>query len=132
MPENDTSIMISQNEGTDGNITITPSINTSAAPRTATITLKTAGHEGTPDSVLLTVTQEAIPTIELISNDSHTIIHDATASIPIEFTIGGSATGWESDITDNPFISLSLNKGTGQTGEKITIMVNPYEKYGGY
>ena len=130
MPENDTSIMISQHEGTDGNITITPSINTSAAPRTATITLKTAGHEGTPDSVLLTVTQEAIPTIELISNDSHTIIHDATASIPIEFTIGGSATGWESDITDNPFISLSLNKGTGQTGEKITIMVSPMKNTG--
>ena len=130
MPENDTSIMISQNEGTDGNITITPSINTSAAPRTATITLKTAGHEGTPDSVLLTVTQEAIPTIELISNDSHTIIHDATASIPIEFAIGGSATGWESDITDNPFISLSLNKGTGQTGEKITIMAIPMKNTG--
>ena len=97
--------------------------------RTAIITLRTTGQKGA-DSVSLTITQEAIPTIELISNDSHTIIHDATASIPIEFTVGGSATGWESDITDNPFISLSLNKGTGQTGEKITIMVIPMKNTG--
>ena len=40
-------------------ITITPSVNTSAAPRTATITLITTGHEGTPDSVSLTIIQGA-------------------------------------------------------------------------
>ena len=40
-------------------ITITPSVNTSAEPRTATITLITTGHEGTPDSVSLTIIQGA-------------------------------------------------------------------------
>ena len=128
MPENDTSIMISQNKGTDDNITITPSINTSAAPRTATITLKTAGHEGTPDSVLLTVTQEAIPVLKLTSNDSVNIIHDETDLIPINFYVGGSATGWESDISYtgiiSEFITLSPKDSIDQKGD-ITIMASP-------
>ena len=48
------------NDDATGNITIraTPSANTSVK-RTATIILITSGHEGTPDSVSLTITQAA-------------------------------------------------------------------------
>ena len=56
-------------------ITITPSANTSAAPRTATITLITTGHEGTPDSVSLTIRQgaRADTTVTLPPKDTTTL-----------------------------------------------------------
>ena len=112
---------------------IIPSANTTTEPRTATIILKTTGHEGTPDSVSLIITQEAMPVIELISKETDTIIHDDTDSIPINFTVGGSATGWESEITYTPrppigtnFVTLSPKDNMTQTGD-ITIMASPME-----
>ena len=61
-------------------ITITPSVNTSAAPRTATITLITTGHEGTPDSVSLTITQgvRADTTVTLPPKDTTTTLYSYT------------------------------------------------------
>ena len=129
MPENENFITLqpSNNNRRTRTITLTPSANTSAEPRTAMITLKTTGHEGTPDSVSLTIIQGAAPVLKLISNDI-SIAHDATDSIPIEFTVGGSATGWRSRITytgiNANFITLSLANGTNQTGD-ITIMATP-------
>ena len=129
MPENENFITLqpSNNNKRTRTITLTPSANTRAEPRTATITLKTTGHGGTPDSVSLTIIQGAAPVLKLISNDI-SIAHDATDSIPIEFTVGGSATGWRSRITytgiNANFITLSLANGTDQTGD-ITIMATP-------
>ena len=59
MPENANFIMLNpeNNDESTRTITITPSANTSVEPRTATITLRTTGHEGTPDSVSLTIMQ---------------------------------------------------------------------------
>ena len=61
-------------------ITITPSANTSAAPRTATITLITTGHEGTPDSVSLTIRQgaRADTTVTLPPKDTTTTLYSHT------------------------------------------------------
>ena len=155
-PENDTSIMISQNEGTDGNIIITPSANDTTKERTATITLRTTGPGQTPDSVSLMITQEAIPAIRLSTynngdsllksdGDNIDIAHDHTSSIPIEFNVGGSATGWKSSITypigtseEDKFINSSLekngadpnitipikNKNTGTTSRTATITLS--------
>ena len=105
---------------------ITPKVNTTTEERTATIRLKTTGHEGTPDSVSLTITQEAMPVIELISKKTDTIIHDATDSIPINFTVGGSAKGWISVNSNSDFITLSPKDSITQTGN-ITIMASPTE-----
>ena len=44
-----------------GAITIIPSASEDTIPRTATITLRTTGHEGVSDSVLLTITQAGAP-----------------------------------------------------------------------
>ena len=59
MPENANFITLEpeNNDEETRTITLTPSANTSAEPRTATITLRTTGHEGTPDSVSLTIMQ---------------------------------------------------------------------------
>ena len=132
-PENANFITPPQTTGEEGetiSIQITPSANEDTIPRTATITLKTTRHEGTPDSVSLTITQEAMPVIELISKETDTIIHDATDSIPINFILGGSATGWESNILYTPrdadFVTLSPKDSITQTGD-ITIMASPTE-----
>ena len=60
MPENANFITLEpeNNDESTKTITLTPSANTSVEPRTATITLRTTGHEGTPDSVSLTITQD--------------------------------------------------------------------------
>ena len=59
MPENANFITLEpeNNDEETKTITITPSVNEDTIPRTATITLRTTGHEGTPDSVSLTITQ---------------------------------------------------------------------------
>ena len=61
MPENANFITLEpeNNDEETRTITITLSVNEDTIPRTATITLRTTGHEGTPDSVSLTITQAA-------------------------------------------------------------------------
>ena len=128
VPENANFITLEpeNNDESTRAITLTPTANATAEPRTATITLITAEHAGTPDSIFLTIMQGAAPVLELISNDI-SIAHDATHAIPI-FTVGGSATGWRSTITYTPrdvnFITLSPRDGTEIT-TAITIMATP-------
>ena len=128
VPENANFIMLGPENNNEGTryITLTPTANTTAEPRTATITLITAGHEGTPDSIFLTIMQGAAPVLELISNDI-SIAHDVTHPLPI-FTVGGSATGWRSAITYTPrdadFITLSAEESTDQPNG-MTIMATP-------
>ena len=123
-PENDTSIIISQTEGMESNISFTPLVNKNIIPRTATIKLSTTGQKGTPKSVSLTVTQEAIPVLQITSNDSPTIIHDETDSIPIKFYVGGSATGWTSMNNNFNFVTLDTTMNDNQT-DTVTIMAIP-------
>ena len=129
VPENANFITLEpeNNDEETRTITFTPSANTTAEPRTATITLRTTGHEGTPDSVSLAIMQGAIPVLNKLIPDDITIAHDATDPIPI-FTVGGSAKGWRSTITygsrDVDFITLSPTEGTEIT-TAITIMATP-------
>ena len=69
-----------QNGGTKGDTIAIPilSQNEDTASRTATITLITAEHLGTPASVSLTIIQEGKPALDLISNHNDTIAYDAT------------------------------------------------------
>ena len=128
VPENANFITLEpeNNDESTRAITLTPTANTTAEPRTATITLITAEHAGTPDSIFLTIMQGAAPVLELISGDI-SIAHDATHAIPI-FTVGGSATGWRSTITYTPrdvaFITLSDEESTDQPNG-MTIMATP-------
>ena len=124
-----------QSEGTKGDTIAIPilSENEDTIPRTATITLSTAEHLGTPASVSLTIIQEGKPALDPISNHNDIIAYDSTDSIPIKFFVGGSATGWESKISYMPetdtFITLSLEKDTAQT-DTITIKASPIENMG--
>ena len=94
MPENANFITLEpeNNDESTRAITITPSANTSTVPRTATITLITTEHEGTPDSVSLTIVQAAAPKIILRffpNGFTLPITHDNTNPITISFTLGG-------------------------------------------
>ena len=132
MPEN-ANFITSQRPSNDDeiiSIMIAPSANTTTEQRTATITVNTTGHKGTPASVSLTITQETVPTLILTSKRTDSIIHNDTETKNIDFTVGGSATGWISDIVYTPrntnFITLSPEEDTTQTGS-ITIMASPIE-----
>ena len=132
MPENANFItsQLPSNNDEIISIMIAPSANTTTEQRTATITVNTTGHKGTPASVSLTITQETVPTLILTSKRTDSIIHNDTETKNIDFTVGGSATGWISDIVYTPrntnFITLSPEKDTTQTGS-ITIMASPIE-----
>ena len=127
MPDTTNFITIDTLKDDTISITITPSVNTSAEPRTATITLITTGHEGTPDSVSLTITQGVAPKIMLTSHtedDSIAIAHDNTDPITIDFTLEGSATGWTDTIIYIPdttnFITMDTLK-----DDTISITITP-------
>ena len=116
MPENANFITLEpeNNDESTRVITLTPTANATAEPRTATITLITTEHEGTPDSVSLTIIQRGVPpTLMLTSHtdgDSIAIIHDDTNPITISFTFGGSEASSMSTISYMPenanFITL--------------------------
>ena len=90
--------------------------------RSAMITLSTTGQSGFSAATrVITIIQRAAPVLTLISNDI-SIAHDATNSIPIEFTVGGSATGWAA-TSDNAFIRLSPMNGS--SGRNIVVRAIP-------
>ena len=111
----------------DGNVTgavtvtATPSSANTGAERSAVITFTTGGGVGDAATATVTITQGAAPVLTLISNDI-SIAHDAINSIPIEFTVGGSATGWAA-TSDNAFIRLSPMD--GDSGRNIVVMATP-------
>ena len=126
----ETSEFISLDKATAGDgetLAITIDENMTIAERTATIILITTGHEETPDSVSLTITQEAAPKIMLTSHtedDSIAIAHDNTDPITIDFTLEGSATGWTDTIIYIPdttnFITMDTLK-----DDTISITITP-------
>ena len=119
----------SSSEGTDQRgavtITATPKVNT-GVERTATITLTTTGI-GTPATQMIVIRQES-KTLMVTTNKNHQIAYDNIDPISISFTVGGSATGWTSEITYTPvdanFITRSSSEGTDQRGA-VTITATP-------
>ena len=68
----------------------------------------------------LTLIQSAAPTLVVATNDT-TIDHNS-GSLSISFTLGGSAVGWEAEITGDAFITLDpAGPNTTATGG-VTIM----------
>ena len=120
----------SSSEGTDQTgavtITATPEVNTGIDERTATITLTTTGI-GTPATQMIVIRQES-KTLMVTTNKNHQIAYDNIDPISISFTVGGSATGWTSEITYTPvdanFITRSSSEGTDQRGA-VTITATP-------
>ena len=105
--------------------------------RAATITIITTGQLGEAKTATVMITQAAAPAspeLYLISAAINYHSHDDTNSIPINFIVGGGATGWVSTITYTPananFITLSSTGSTTQTGD-ITIIASPMENMGG-
>ena len=66
-----------------GAITIIPSASEDTIPRTATITLRTTGHEGVSDSVSLTITQAGAPGSQ-VQAQSSTYIGNITVTTQAE------------------------------------------------
>ena len=120
----------SSSEGTDQRgavtITATPEVNTGIDERTAIITLTTTGI-GTPATQMIVIRQES-KTLMVTTNKNHQIAYDNIDPISISFTVGGSATGWTSEITYTPvdanFITRSSSEGTDQRGA-VTITATP-------
>ena len=94
-------------------VTATPSSVNTGVERSAVITFTTGGGVRDAATATVTITQGAVPVLTLISNDI-SIAHDNTDPITINFTVGGSATGWAA-TSDNAFIRLSpMNGGSGR------------------
>ena len=100
--------------------------------RTATITISTTGHLGSPLTEKVTITQGAAsPTLEVSiptpkSGSDTTIAYDAT-TLNVMFTVGG-ATGWEAKVIDeDKFLTLVDSAGDAGTG---TIRVTSNENIG--
>ena len=102
------------------------------AERTDTIIFTTTG--GVSDTIV--ITQRAVPHTLIITVPSQniTIREDNSTPITIQFTIRGSATGWESSIVYTPdgadFITLApAVMNANQTGE-VTIRAIPFTNPG--
>ena len=120
----DNFITLSEDDGNvTGAVTVTATLSSAntGVERSAVITFTTGGGVGDAATATVTITQGATPVLTLISNDI-SIAHDAINSIPIEFTVGGSATGWAA-TSDNAFIRLSPMNGS--SGRNIVVRAIP-------
>ena len=106
----------------------TASVNTTGSERMQTITFTTVG--GVTD--MITITQRAAPpaaapTVSISTMDT-TIEASAAAAIDVVFTVGGSATGWNSSILYTPdganFITHNPKRNGNETGG-VTITATP-------
>ena len=100
-----------------GEVTIMaiPTENT-GMERMDTIVFTTTG--GVADTVV--ITQKAVPTLVITTNDT-TINHDATGSLAITFTLGGSAKGWSGTVRGDNFITLDTVMNASDTNQTVTI-----------
>ena len=96
-------------------VTATPTGVNSGIERSATITLSTAGHAGTPATATLTITQGGAPHTLSLAPDTITLLHgEATTLEEITVTLGGGASGWSAESSDTDFITVPDN-GSGGT-----------------
>ena len=118
----------------DVRVTVASKVNT-GMERTATIRILTVGGTGDAVDTVITIIQEAIPTIVVTdpSDGMLSIDYNDTVAQTITFDVGGSATGWKSSIVYNPdpqegmegFITLDPEDSV-QTGP-VMVMATPTE-----
>ena len=111
----------------DDNAVLTITENTTTDERMATLIFTSSGGEGKIDTQTLVITQAAAAKIMLTSHaegDSIAIAHDSTDPITIDFTLGGSATGWKDTIIYMPdttnFVTMDTLK-----DDTISITITP-------
>ena len=99
--------------------------------RMNSIVITTVGGIG-EKQVNITVTQEAVPTIKLTTNEIvNNIIYIANHEVTpqtIRFNIGGSATGWTAR-SDQSFVAL--DKESGDSGTGIELIARPVSRNDG-
>ena len=99
--------------------------------RMNSIVITTVGGIG-EKQVNITVTQEAVPTIKLTTNEIvNNIIYIANHEVTpqtIRFNIGGSATGWTAR-SDQSFVALDEERGDSATG--IELIARPISRNDG-
>ena len=120
-----TSAPTTGNDDVDAVLTITE--NTTTDERMATLIFTSSGGEGKIDTQTFVITQAAAAKIMLTSHaegDSIAIAHDSTDPITIDFTLGGSATGWKDTIIYMPdttnFVTMDTLK-----DDTISITITP-------
>ena len=121
-------VTLSKTSGSAGldTIKVTTTVNTGVA-RVDTVVVGTGGEGEATDTII--VTQQAGPPTIVVSTDDMTINHDATDTLSITFTLGGSAVGWESTVKGDEFITLDPEEDATATGE-VTIKAIPTENTG--
>ena len=103
-------------------IKVTTTVNTGEA-RVDTVVIATVGGTGEATDTII-VTQEAVPTISLITPVDGMIVIDYNDTIQtIEFNVGGSATGWTAS-SDQSFVTLDMTSGASGTGLMATVTEN--------
>ena len=116
----------SGNAGDNLTITTTAEANTTGSARTATITI-TATDGTITLTETVTLTQSAAPapdahTLLLISDSIVYLAHDVVVEQTIRFTVGGSASGWTSEIAGDNFITLTDD---GATTGDVVVTATP-------
>ena len=107
------------------------SVKNTGEERMNSIVIKTVGGIGEKDSTII-VTQEAVPTIKLTTNEIvNNIIYIANHEVDsqtIRFNIGGSATAWTAR-SDQSFVALDKERGDSGTG--IELIARPVSRNDG-
>ena len=122
---NETFVTLSPASGDAGDnqaVTATAGANTTGSLRTATITITAAGADGTTLEEMVTISQEAVPTLS-VNNSSFSLGHDEVSARNIVVTLGGSATGWTVS-SDSSFVTLSSMSGVNGDSAAFTLSPN--------
>ena len=82
------------NKGDDPMVIVMFDSNITGSKRTGTIKITTTGSKGTAASDTVRITQETVPTLTLVSNDSIRLGYDEMEEQTIRFNVGGSANSW--------------------------------------
>ena len=103
----------------DVRVIVASKVNT-GTERAATIRISTEGGTGDAVDTVITIIQEAIPTISVTdpSDGMISIDYNDTIAQTITFDVGGSATGWRV-TSDNDFVTLLSM--SGDSGRNISV-----------
>ena len=102
-------------------VTVVSTMNTTGVGRSAVITFTTDGGTGDAETQMVTITQEAAPTLNLTSAADVTLTNAATTAENITFTLGGSATGWTAMSSNENFIMVP-SAGTIEREIMVTVV----------
>ena len=109
----------------DVRVIVASKVNT-GTERAATIRISTEGGTGDAVDTVITIIQEAIPTISVTdpSDGMISIDYNDTIAQTITFDVGGSATGWRV-TSDNDFVTLLPM--SGDSGRNISVTATTTE-----